>query len=86
MFYREIFNYLRVITVLLLTILAFSIVISGQSKSKTLNANELIYVLEPIIAGENGQFRVDLYFKRNKNGTSKLLLPLEWGGHERLYR
>ena len=85
MFYRERFKHLRISTVLLLTVLSFSIIVSGQSKSKTRDVNKLTYVLEPIIRGENSQFRVDLYFKGNKNGTSKLLLPLEWDGQAQLY-
>lgn len=85
MFYRERFKHLRIIAVLLLTVLAISVIVSGQSNSKPLGANKMIYVLEPIIVGENTRFRVDLYFKGNSDGVTKLRLPSEWDGQERLY-
>jgi predicted metalloprotease with PDZ domain len=77
---------LLVITILLFSALTFTKIVQGQPEHGTLNANKLIYILEPIIRGENSRFRVDCYFKGGESGTSKLVLPLEWDRQKRLYK
>jgi predicted metalloprotease with PDZ domain len=71
--------------VMLFVAVIFHVAVPGQSKFETPSRNELAYVLELTVHGENIRFHVDLYFTGNQKGTSKLRLPLEWDGQEQLY-
>jgi predicted metalloprotease with PDZ domain len=84
-YYQQAKKMFVVVTALLFAGLIFSAVAFGQDKIKTPKQNELVYTLEPTTDAENIKFRVNLYFKGNETGTSKLKLPLEWDGQEKLY-
>lgn len=47
---------------------------------------ELTYVLEPILDKDSLRFRVELSFKGDASGTTKLVLPNRWGGQLNLYK
>lgn len=47
---------------------------------------ELKYVLEPVFDKDSLRFRVDLSFKGDPSGTTRLVLPNEWAGQSDLYR
>lgn len=47
---------------------------------------ELSYTLEPVFGNDALRFRVELSFKGDAGGTTRLVLPDRWGGQQNLYR
>jgi predicted metalloprotease with PDZ domain len=78
---------------LLLTLLQLALLVcihssfaAAQQSTVKQEQLELGYILEPFVDKNGTYFRVDLRFKGNETGTTKLVLPNRWGGQPRLYQ
>ena len=69
----------------LLIIIIYPALISAHTVNEQLIPNKLIYVLDLTLVGENSQFHVDLYFKGDASGLTKLKLPAGWQGQSHLH-
>jgi predicted metalloprotease with PDZ domain len=69
----------------LLIIIIHSPLISAHTANEQSIPNKLVYVLDLTLSGENSQFHVDLYFKGDSIGLTKLKLPAGWQGQSHLY-
>ncbi len=72
---RALFHFLN------LSIFLFSLLSSNAAAQR-----ELKYKLNPIFDGDVLRFGIDLEFKGEASGTTKLVLPNRWGGQPNLYK
>lgn len=70
---------------LFLIVVLFSVAGSGQTITKELARNRIIYIFEMVTDGKNMKLHVNLYFKGEEDGISRLKLPFEWDRQARLY-
>lgn len=62
-------------------ILVFVLLASNVSAQRALE-----YTLSPVFNGSELRFRVDLKFKGDASGKTKLVLPNRWGGQTKIYQ
>lgn len=62
-------------------ILIFVLLANNVSAQRALE-----YTLNPVFNGSEMRFRIDLKFKGDESGTTKLVLPNQWGGQPNLYQ
>src|SRR4029078_12306074 len=74
------------VALLLYVVLLPATGIVAQPVREQLPVRELTYIVEPIIQGDSCRLSVNLTFRGNPSGESRLLLPLEWSAGTKLYR
>lgn len=63
----------------------FALSVSAQQGAKSPVQRGLTYLVDLAPRGQGGGFSVEFSFRGSQTGTSKLVLPLEWDGQQRLY-
>ena len=74
------------VALLLYVVLLPATGIVAQPVREQLPVRELTYIVEPIIQGDSCRLSVNLTFRGNPSGESRLLLPLEWSAGTMVYR
>ncbi|MEW6735423.1 MAG: hypothetical protein AB1489_29295, partial [Acidobacteriota bacterium] len=55
-------------------------------QSAALPVQQITYTIKPVLNSTQRYIEVELYFKGTASGQTRLNLPSEWGGEEKLYQ